>query len=185
MSGRDDEDVPATAHDREPREVSESAAAAGSADRHGSDETSYAVRLERSTRGLLELSMRVLGEVEEAVSPSHLRALQALGSLGGGGRVSALADELGALPSTASRISDRLTAAGLATREIARDNRRATWLQLTPAGAAVLDELVQARVKALARVAERMPPAQRDALLAGTEAFTAACATDNERDATP
>ncbi len=172
----------AAAHCESP-EVSEGAGGSGAASRDGSDESSYAARLERSTRELLELSMRVLGEIEEVVSPSHLRALQVLASLGGA-KVSALGEALGVPPSTASRISDRLTAAGLVTREVARDNRRATWLAAHP-GRRRGARRTRAG-QALARVTDRMSASQREALLAGAKAFTEARASgDDEHDAQP
>ena len=130
----------------------------------------FAERLELALRGLLELSVDVLSAMEENVSPSHLRALQSLHHLGGA-KVTALGDALGVPPSTASRISDRLTAAGLITREVAADNRRATWLELTPAGHSVLDDLAGARARALDRVVAAMAPDERAALLAGAEGF--------------
>ncbi|GAA4763793.1 MarR family transcriptional regulator [Actinomycetospora chibensis] len=133
----------------------------------------FAGRLEVALRGLLELSVGVLSAMEENVSPSHLRALQSLDHLGGA-KVTALGDALGVPPSTASRISDRLTAAGLITREVAPDNRRATWLDLTSAGRAVLSDLADARAQALERVTEAMTPAERDALLLGAEGFARA-----------
>jgi DNA-binding MarR family transcriptional regulator len=133
----------------------------------------FADRLELALRGLLELSVGVLSDMEENVSPSHLRALQSLDHLGGA-KVTALGEALGVPPSTASRISDRLTAAGLITREVAPDNRRATWLELTPAGREVLSDLAGARAKALLRVVEAMRPKERDALLLGAEGFARA-----------
>jgi len=137
---------------------------------HGRVDPGFAERLELALRGLLELSVGVLSEMEENVSPSHLRALQSLHRLGGA-KVTALGDALGVPASTASRISDRLTAAGLITREVAADNRRATWLELTPAGHSVLDDLAGARAEALDRVAAAMTADERAALLVGAEGF--------------
>ncbi|WP_433035453.1 MarR family winged helix-turn-helix transcriptional regulator [Actinomycetospora sp. CA-053990] len=136
-------------------------------------DASFAGRLELALRGLLELSVGVLSDMEESVSPSHLRALQSLDHLGGA-KVTALGDALDVPPSTASRISDRLTAAGLITREVAPDNRRATLLELTPAGREVLSDLADARAKALERVTAAMTPGERDALLLGAEGFARA-----------
>lgn len=143
-----------------------------SSDRSDGDEP-YTAQLELATRTLLELSVRMLGRMEENVSPSLLRAVQALARLGGA-KVSELADELDIPPSTASRMSDRLAAAGLATRSVARDNRRATWLELTSAGHDVLAELVNLRVEALDQVTSRMSARDRAAFLAGAKAFSAA-----------
>jgi DNA-binding MarR family transcriptional regulator len=133
----------------------------------------FADRLEHALRGLLELSVGVLSDMEENVSPSHLRALQSLDHLGGA-KVTVLGEALGVPPSTASRISDRLTAAGLITREVAPDNRRATLLELTPAGRSILSDLAGARARALGRVTEAMSPEERDALLLGAEGFARA-----------
>ncbi|WP_208114287.1 MarR family winged helix-turn-helix transcriptional regulator [Actinomycetospora succinea] len=133
----------------------------------------FADRLELALRGLLELSVGVLSAMEEDVSPSDLRALQSLDHLGGA-KVTALGEALGVPPSTASRISDRLTAAGLITREVAPDNRRATWLDLTAAGRAVLSGLADARARALERVTEAMGREEREALLLGAEGFARA-----------
>jgi DNA-binding MarR family transcriptional regulator len=148
----------------------------------------FAERLELALRGLLELSVGVLSEMEESVSPSHLRALQALEHLGGA-KVTALGESLGVPPSTASRISDRLAAAGLITREVAADNRRATWLELTPDGHRMLSELAGTRAKALERVTTEMHPDERDALLLGAEGFARAYqtqedTTDHQEDTT-
>ena len=112
-------------------------------------------------------------EAEGAEYYSLVRALQSLEHLGGA-KVTVLGEALGVPPSTASRISDRLTAAGLITREVAPDNRRATWLELTPAGRSVLSDLAGARAQALGRVTEVMSPEERDALLLGAEGFARA-----------
>jgi DNA-binding MarR family transcriptional regulator len=145
------------------------------------DETGrpFAERLELSLRGLLELSVGVLSAMEENLSPSHLRALQSLDHLGGA-KVTVLGEALGVPPSTASRISDRLTAAGLITREVAPDNRRATLLELTAAGRSVLSDLADARARALERVTDAMTPEERDALLLGSEGFARAYRTLGE-----
>lgn len=151
----------------------------------GASAPPFGDRLELALRGLLELSVGVLSAMEESVSPSHLRALQSLEHLGGA-KVTVLGEALGVPPSTASRISDRLTAAGLITREVAPDNRRATWLDLTPAGREVLSDLAGARAKALERVAAAMRPEERDALLLGAEGFARAYASlDDAGDEAP
>ena len=144
----------------------------------------FGERLEVALHGLLELSVGVLSAMEEKVSPSHLRALQSLEHLGGA-KVTALGEALGVPPSTASRISDRLTAAGLITRQVAPDNRRATWLELTPAGREVLSDLAGARAEALERVAAAMTPAEREALLVGAEGFARASEALDEADHPP
>src|SRR5690242_16502304 len=86
----------------------------------GADE--YSVRLERATRGLLALNVSVLEHMERNVGLEPLRALQSLDRRGPS-MVGELGDDLGLVPSTASRLSDRLAEAGLITRRPAPSNR--------------------------------------------------------------
>ncbi len=131
----------------------------------------YAARLERATRGLLELNVEVLEMMERRIGLAPLRALQSL-DRSGPCMVGELGDDLGLVPSTASRLSDRLAEAGLITRRPAPANRRSTLLELTDAGREILAELVSIRVRQLDVVAERMSNQDRAALVRGTAAFT-------------
>ena len=118
------------------------------------DAEQYPVRLERATRGLLALNVSVLEHVENSVGLEPLRALQSLDRRGPS-KVGELGDDLGLVPSTASRLSDRLAEAGLITRRPAPNNRRSTLLELTDAGRAILDELVALRIRAFGEVADQ------------------------------
>lgn len=133
----------------------------------------YAAVLEFATRGLLALNVVVLEQVEKRIGLAPLRALQSLQRLGPT-LVTELGDDLGLVPSTASRLSDRLADSGLITRAVSPRNRRATILDLTEAGCLILDDLVEQRVGLIGAVAEQMTAAERDALLQGAAAFTAA-----------
>lgn len=136
--------------------------------------------LERATRGLLALNVSALEQMEQRIGLAPLRALQALDRLGPS-LVTELGDELGLLPSTASRLSDRLADAGYITRRVAPTNRRATLLELTDAGRAVLDELIGLRVEAFGAVTRHMTEADIAALMQGARAFTAALEELTER----
>lgn len=133
----------------------------------------FAAALERATRGLLALNVVVLEEMEKRIGLAPLRALQSLERLGPS-LVTALGKDLDLVPSTASRLSDRLAESGFITRAIAPHNRRATVLELTAAGRAVLEDLVSNRVALLSAVADQMSAPERDALLRGAAAFTSA-----------
>jgi DNA-binding MarR family transcriptional regulator len=133
----------------------------------------YAVRLERATRGLLELNVSVLEQMETSVGLAPLRALQSLNRRGPS-MVGELGDDLGLVPSTASRLSDRLAEAGLITRRPAPSNRRSTLLELTEAGHAILDELIALRIRLFGEVASQMSEQDRATLVQGAHAFTAA-----------
>jgi DNA-binding MarR family transcriptional regulator len=133
----------------------------------------FVTDVERASRGLLELNVGVLERMEKKIGLAPLRALQAL-ERRGPSLVTELSTELDVLASTASRLSDRLAESGLITRRVAPTNRRATLLELTDAGRAVLGELLTLRIQALSAVVERMKDEDRAALLQGTRAFTAA-----------
>jgi DNA-binding MarR family transcriptional regulator len=133
----------------------------------------FAAELESATRGFLDVNVAVLEQMEKRIDLAALRALQSLERLGPS-LVTELGDDLGLLPSTASRLSDRLADAGWITRRVSPTNRRATLLQLTASGRAVLRELLVLRRKALKSVAAQMSDDDRAALLQGTSAFTVA-----------
>jgi DNA-binding MarR family transcriptional regulator len=139
----------------------------------GSTDEQFLRELERATRGLLALNVLVLARMEKRIGLAPLRALQALDRIGPC-LVTELGLDLDLLPSTASRLSDRLAEAGYITRRVSPSNRRATLLELTDAGRAVLDELIALRVEAFGEVTQRMTEADRAALMQGTQAFTTA-----------
>ncbi|MBE1561797.1 MarR family winged helix-turn-helix transcriptional regulator [Nonomuraea africana] len=85
-----------------------------------------------------------------------------------------LGQALGALPSSTSRLCDRLEATGWVRRSVSPDDRRELTIGLTPAGKALLEELRAQRRADLAQVVDEMPPEARKALLRGLRAFTAA-----------
>lgn len=133
----------------------------------------YLRRLERATRGLLALNVSVLERMERRIGLAPLRALQSLDRLGPS-LVTKLGADLDLLPSTASRLSDRLAEAGFITRRVSPTNRRATLLELTDAGRGVLDELVALRIQEFGEVVKHMSESDRNALIRGTQAFTTA-----------
>ena len=131
----------------------------------------FVVQLERATRGLLALNVSVLEHMEKKIGLAPLRALQSLERLGPS-LVTELGADLDLLPSTASRLSDRLAEAGYITRRVSPTNRRATVLELTDAGRAILAELIDVRIQAFGAVVERMSESDRAALIRGAQAFT-------------
>lgn len=139
----------------------------------GKQTRDFLPQLEQATRGLLALNVSVLEKMEKRIGLAPLRALQALDRRGPS-LVTELGADLGLLPSTASRLSDRLTDAGYITRRVSPTNRRATLLELTDAGLAVLDELVALRIAAFGEITRHMKEADRAALIRGTRAFTSA-----------
>jgi DNA-binding MarR family transcriptional regulator len=117
------------------------------------------------------------------LSGSQLRALLVIQEFDGI-NLRRLATTLGMLLSSASRLCDRLVAAGVVEREPGRLDRREISLHLTPAGQKVLDEFRLDRLDRLAAVLAEMSPTARRALLRGLSEFDAAArSTRNHRAA--
>ncbi|MFI6039440.1 MarR family transcriptional regulator [Streptomyces sp. NPDC051315] len=94
--------------------------------------------------------------------------------------LTALAEDLGIGLPTASRLCDRLEAAGLLERSVQPRNRREVQLVLTPYGRRVLTDVTERRVRRLAAVFEGMTPMQRTALESGLFAFRQAQAAGTD-----
>jgi DNA-binding MarR family transcriptional regulator len=115
---------------------------------------------------LAGLWLRSHTAANERVSTSQLRALlvvQREGPL----PVSQLADELGAMVSSASRLCDRLVAAGLVERQASPVNRRLTLIRLNHAGVQLLRDIRTARVAELGVLLSRLSRSEREGLLGG------------------
>jgi DNA-binding MarR family transcriptional regulator len=96
--------------------------------------------------------------------------------------LTALAEHLGIGLPTASRLCDRLEAAGLLERTVQPRNRREVQLVLTAYGRRVLADVTERRVRRLASVFEGMTPAERTALEHGLFAFEQAAHTGGTDD---
>jgi DNA-binding MarR family transcriptional regulator len=105
-----------------------------------------------------------------AVPPAQLRVLTVVA----GNRttnMSRLAEMLDVVPSSASRLCDRLEATGLLRREPDPRDRREVRLLLTRAARTLLEDLRDRRRAGLAEVLERMSPAARSDLVGSLTAF--------------
>ena len=87
-----------------------------------------------------------------------------------------LAGRLRMILSSASRLCDRLVAAGLVERVPGRADRREIALYLTPYSRQLLEELRAARLSMLGSVLDRMSPTGRAALVRGLTEFAHAVA---------
>jgi DNA-binding MarR family transcriptional regulator len=108
-----------------------------------------------------------------AVPPTQLRVLGIVNA-NPGTNVNRLADALNVVPSSASRLCDRLEATGLLRRVADDRDRREVQLLLTPAAKTLLQDLRHRRQDALAAVLDRMSPATGQELLRSLTAFRAA-----------
>ena len=87
-----------------------------------------------------------------------------------------LAGQLKMILSSASRLCDRLVAAGLVERVPGRVDRREIALYLTPSSRQLLDELRVARREILSEVLDRMSATGRAALVRGLTEFASIAA---------
>jgi DNA-binding MarR family transcriptional regulator len=137
--------------------------------------------VEASVEALVAVLERARLAQQPTVPPAQLRVL----TIVAGNRhtnMSRLAEALEVVPSSASRVCDRLEATGMLRRVPDPRDRREVRLLLTPAARRVLEELRDRRRRALAEVLERMAPAGRHDLVRALAAFDAA-ATERDGDA--
>jgi DNA-binding MarR family transcriptional regulator len=116
----------------------------------------------------LRLAMGISVRAADAVggiSPVQLRALTVLRETAGANLVQ-LAQGLGVTVSTASRLVDRLVAAGLAERRPAPQTRREIRLSLTRSGKATLTRYDRLRLDGLHGCLDHVPAEHRGALVA-------------------
>ncbi|SCL36535.1 DNA-binding transcriptional regulator, MarR family [Micromonospora nigra] len=115
------------------------------------------------------------------VSPTQLRVLSLVSSRPQL-NVNGLAELLDVVPSSASRLCDRLEAIGLLRRVVDPRDRREVRLVPTSAAQELLGELTARRHRAVQSVLDRMPPHAQRELLTALAAFAQAASGDQARD---
>lgn len=100
-----------------------------------------------------------------AVTHGQFRVLRTLDSAGRALRLSELANQLGIVPRSATSVVDDLEAATLVARTPDPDDRRATLVNLTPAGTEVLTTVRRHRRDAMVSLVERLDSGERADLL--------------------
>jgi DNA-binding MarR family transcriptional regulator len=99
-----------------------------------------------------------------ALTPTKLRALDVIGDEDGV-RVGELADRIGIDETTATRLVDRLEAAGVAERRSAADDRRVTLVGLTPTGVVLARDVARRREIFFCDVLAALEPDERSELV--------------------
>lgn len=115
----------------------------------------------------------------------QFRALATLEDDHGAQRVSDLAAHLGVNSSTTTRMASRLLRKGLIIRTEDAADRRATRLEITAQGRAVVRAVTARRQAVISRIAQRIPAEHRDAMVEAMQTFTAAAGEGPEQDWTP
>ena len=132
----------------------------------------FAAAVDDALRPVLLLAARASAQATQRVSTSQLQALLVLQERGPM-KLTSRAGELGAIPSSATRLCDRLVAADLITREPGSTDRREVFLQLTPGGRRVVRQVRDLRREGLREALEECTPRQRRELLGGLRALAA------------
>lgn len=133
-------------------------------------EKSMAAALDEAAAALLGIWESAREGTANRVSGAQLRAVMVV-EQHDGINLRRLATQLDMLLSSASRLCDRLVAAGMLEREPGRFDRREISLHLTPEARRLLAELRADRQAQLAAVLAGMSPGGRDALLSGMREF--------------
>jgi DNA-binding MarR family transcriptional regulator len=111
--------------------------------------------------------------VDDVVTLPQLRVLVMVSSRGLL-NLGAVAAGLGVHPSNATRAVDRMVGAGLLSRTDDPTDRRNLVLELTPAGQALVDKVMNERRSAIAKILNRMPASRRRALVPVLRSFAVA-----------
>jgi DNA-binding MarR family transcriptional regulator len=118
----------------------------------------------RLARTVVGISTRAADELGR-LSVVQLRALTVLRGLGAG-NLGQLATGMGVTVSTASRLVDRLVAAGLVDRRPSPHSRREVALAVTGLGAELLERYDELRLVELRALLDRLPADRRPHVLA-------------------
>jgi DNA-binding MarR family transcriptional regulator len=113
----------------------------------------------------------------QPLTPSHAHALMVLlerEERGVTTRQSELAERLGLDKSSVARLCERLETDAHAAQHPAPNDGRSRLLELTPRGRRMASTIQAASLARFRRVAERVPPAKRQALLESLQLLTAA-----------
>jgi DNA-binding MarR family transcriptional regulator len=136
------------------------------------------------SRALVGVALRSVSEDPADITLVQFRALATLADHGAQ-RVADLAALLAVNSSTATRMSARLRRKGLITRSQDPTDRRATCLEITPAGERVVRNVTVRRQAVIGRIVRRIPDSQRHALIDSMRAFTEAAGVGPDQDWTP
>lgn len=135
-----------------------------------------------ASRALLGVIARSVAPVLDRVTVPQFRVLVVLSTADGPVRSGDLAAALGVHPSTFTRNADRLVAAGWVQRSENPDNRRETLIELTEAGAELVEQVTAQRHREIRSILARLEPAERDLVLDAMAVFARAAGEPQARD---
>jgi len=119
--------------------------------------------LPRITRGMRRSQDRTAPETITPLGPRHVAALEHLRD--GPITVGCLAGQLGLTMSTVSGVLADLDRAGYVERKADTGDRRRTFVEITPAKKAEIQQWMDGAARPMARVLDRLDPAEQAAFL--------------------
>lgn len=117
-----------------------------------------------ASRALVAIALKSLAAARVDVTLPQYRALVLL-AYSGDRRTVDLANDLEVNSSTATRLIDRLVRRKLVKREVHPEDRRATRVQITAAGRAVVEAVMQHRRIEVQRILRKVPADSRRAIV--------------------
>lgn len=123
-----------------------------------------------TTQVLVGVATHALEQLGDEVSVSQFRLLLAL-SVKGPLPSARVAEQLGSVASSVTRLADHLEDAGHVLRRRERPNRSVVQLELTDSGRALVERVVQWRRAELGRILERLPLEDRMTIVPALRRF--------------
>lgn len=136
-----------------------------------------------ASRAMVAVAARSLADVEDSVTLPQMRIL-ALVDVLGSMTLGDVAAELGVHASNATRLADRLAAAGLLDRQPVSTDRRSLRLVLTRRGRRFMDRVTAHRRRSVEEILARIPDAERRHVAGAFGAFALAAREPRAGDAT-
>jgi DNA-binding MarR family transcriptional regulator len=134
-----------------------------------------------ASRAFVGLTARSLAAVDDDVTLPQFRALVVL-AVRGARRSTDIADELQVIPSTATRMLDRLTRKGLVRRTRSTSDRRAVQVRVTAAGRQIVDQVMDRRRADLHGIVEATSSLWRPEVITALTAFAEAVGETDDQE---
>ncbi|MGN6742817.1 MAG: MarR family winged helix-turn-helix transcriptional regulator [Amnibacterium sp.] len=135
----------------------------------------------RASRAMLAVVARSMGPVLDELSLPQFRVLVLL-ETAGPARVGLLAERLGVVPSTFSRVLDRLESSGWVARSPSADSRREVLVRITERGSRLVREVSARRQADLDEVLQTIPDADRSRVVEALTVFADAAGEPEAKD---
>jgi DNA-binding MarR family transcriptional regulator len=123
-----------------------------------------------ASRAVVAMTARAIASVNEQLTVPQYRALVIVVTVGPQS-VGSLAENLDAHQSTMTRMCDRLVALDLIVRSPSETDRREVTIAPTPRGTELVSQVMAARREVIETVAERVEPADREAVVRALREF--------------